>query len=56
MEIKDIVSAFPIICKDPAEVLFLFLQVYSENQLLPIISKQFGAKLGVDITAMQRKL
>ena len=56
MDIKDIVNAFPVICKDPAEVFFLFLQVYPEDQLLPIISKQFGGKFGVDNDAMQKKL
>jgi len=39
MNIKDIVNAMPIICKDPAECFFLFLQVYPEDQLLPIIGK-----------------
>ena len=56
MDIKDIVGAFPQICKDPTEVFSLFLEIYEENQLLPVISKQFGRKLGLDMEAMEQRV
>jgi hypothetical protein len=56
MDIKDIISAFPQICKDPTTVFALFLEIYPENLLLPIISRQFGRKLGLDMEAMEQRV
>ena len=52
MDIKDIVAAFPVICKDPSEVLYLFLSAYPEEVILPVVSNKFGPKLGIQVNAL----
>jgi hypothetical protein len=32
------------------------LEIYPENLLLPIISRQFGRKLGLDMEAMEQRV
>jgi hypothetical protein len=52
MNIADIIKSLPKISRNTFEVFQLFVNAYGERELMPLVSKLFGEKLGVSKDAL----
>lgn len=56
MNIADIIKSLPKISRNTFEVFQLFVNAYGERELMPLVSKLFGEKLGVSKDALNAQI